>query len=129
MNTPQAPARIAEICSGLSCLLFGLWFLSPMTDTFASAVFGGTYTLLGHYANENVWGFIFYIAGSVMLFGAVTQRRAPRIIGSLSVLILRLFLFVLTGMVTNFTSQGVPEFAVWALLAFFVLLQAMRHAD
>jgi hypothetical protein len=125
MNTPEHPMRAAEICTALSAALYGLWMLSPFTETFAT--FGGVYFLLARVAGENVWGSLFVAAGAIMLYGTVTQRRWARIIGSFLVLVLRLFLVVLVGGYTHYSAQGVPDYSVWALLSFFVLMGAMRR--
>jgi hypothetical protein len=87
---------------------------------------GGIYSLMGRYAPENVWGIYFVLAGLTLFIGAWLKNRYFVFAGALMVMVGRLFIMTLVGIYTKWASQGVPDHAIWAIMALVCIWGALR---
>lgn len=115
---------LVEFFAGFSISLYGLWWLNPWLDSFSMFP---TYTQLGRIAPEAVWGLGFLVAGVTLLLGAFLHHRWLLLAGAALCMMSRLFLLVLIGFQNNWTSNGVADFGVWALMAIYSMVRAFRN--
>ena len=118
-----AHTRRVGLYAGLAMLTWGLILLQPF-ETFKA--FGGIYSLMGQYAPENVWAIAFITAGASLFLGELYRYRPLILAGAIGVMVGRLFIAILTGIYSQWAATGVPDHALWAMMALVAFLGALR---
>jgi hypothetical protein len=119
-----ARTRLMGMFAGASLAGWGLWLAMPFS---LFARFGGIYALMERYAPETVWGLAFALAGTVLVMGELRGWRWAVGIGSIGVIIARLFVAILTGIYTQWESLGWIDHTLWALMALVCAMGAFRR--
>lgn len=110
----QADTWLLEAVLGLYTLVWGLGFLNPLTDTFASNP--TSYAILGRVpGGENVVGLLFASAGTLELLFTAMGSRFSRGISTGAVGLLWLLVTILIGVPTRWAAGGLPHFALVAV--------------
>jgi hypothetical protein len=103
-----------EVIGAAGVFLWGIWLLNPFVETFARWSF--SYVAMARWASENAWGSGAVLIGLTSFAGMALHKKPLRYAGTLGTLAFRAFTFILIGLQTNFSAQGIPDFFLWTLI-------------
>lgn len=104
-----------ETVSALGVLLWGVWLLNPFVDSFVR--FTNSYAEMAKHASENAWGAGAFLIGLTGIIGILKDNKHMRRAGMLGALTFRTFTLIFIGLQTHFSTSGIPDFSLWALMA------------
>lgn len=108
--------RWAEVISALGVILWGVWLLNPLVLSFQQY---SVYGIMARYAREEIWGTLAVTAGLIIIVGLHIHSNLARRVGLIGVIFFRAFSFVFIGIQTEFSSNGIPDFFLWTVLAIY----------
>ncbi len=113
--------EFAELLSGLTAALWGLWLLLPW-DTFEPSP---GFSVMRVLAPEWGWGLVMTFIGISQLYALLIDERRPRLNFSLMASAAWVFIATAVGW-ANPTGTGVIIFSMFALSAFWAFLRIGR---
>ena len=110
------------IVSG-STMLWGLWLFNPHVNTFDTSASYRMFRQIGELLQalgspmdpEAFWGLLISVFGGLHFWGTMTGSLFLRRWGAFSTALLRASMFVFTGLSSNWTNGGLPDFFCWAV--------------